>query len=106
MPDLLPNSISIDPYLIKFDNNNLIVEAFVINGFEHNVYNIDIKEFTIANEDDEVIASASDFGLLQDVTIAPLSYIRWTFVFSDNAIYKVDDDFNKIKYSSSVYNKY
>lgn len=106
VPDLLLNGVSIDPYLIKFNDNHLTVEAFVINGFEYSVYNIDVHELKITNENDEVISMASSFGVLENAIIAPLSYIKWTFNFYNDTIVKTDDDFNSIKCYSKVYYQY
>ena len=78
------NAVSIKPRYVYWDNGSLVAECFVINGFSHNVYNIDVKALSFSN-DAGLIASAG-FGTLNGATIAPNSYLVWTFSFAPDTV--------------------
>ncbi len=78
------NALSVKPGRVYWEGETLVAECFVINGFNHNVFGITVKELTFSNKDG-VIASGS-FGELQGLTLAPYTNTVWTFRFSANCI--------------------
>lgn len=84
------DSITINPRHVYWEDGKLVAECFVINGFSHSIYNVDIESFALGNNAG-IIASAS-FGVLDDVVIAPYSYIVWTFVFPADCVFMPNAD--------------
>lgn len=88
------NALSIKPGRVYYEGDTLVAECFVINGFNHNVFNISVTELSFANEDG-AIASAS-FGDLQGLTLAPYTYAVWTFTFGPDCIERQGADLTGI----------
>lgn len=84
------NALSIKPRYVYWENGKLYAECFVINGFKHTVYNINVKSLYFSNS--SVNIAEASFGGLNNVSIAPYSYIVWTFVFGDDCVITPDAD--------------
>lgn len=100
-----PNTVDIRPGKMYWDNGVLVADCFVINGYEHAVYNIDVKKLTFKN--DSGVFASGNFGVLQNLTIAPHSYVVWTFTFSRNAVMNPNADLtHTVYFESDVTNYY
>lgn len=84
------NNVSVKPRYMYWDNGSLVAECFVINGLDTAVYNVNVNNLEFSNGAG-VFASAS-FGTLQGASIAPYSYIVWTFTFPADCVYKTNAD--------------
>jgi SLAP domain-containing protein len=98
------NSISIKPRYVYWDGGKLVAECFVINGFGHTVYNINVKSLSFANPDGDIASAA--FGSMDGVTIAPYSHVIWTFTFGEDCVVSPGADLSSLKYKSSTSNSY
>ena len=84
------NNVSVKPKYMYWDDGALVAECFVINGLDTAVYNVNVNNLEFSNESG-LFASAS-FGTLQGASIAPYSYIVWTFNFPADCVYKTNAD--------------
>lgn len=102
------NQVMIKPKYVYWQNGSLVADCFVINGFDHTVYNINVKSLSFANSSG-TIASGS-FGYMQNasglVSIAPNSYIVWTFVFGPNLVSMQNANLYELDCRSHVSNSY
>ena len=79
------NELSIKPrYVYWQEDGTLVAECFVINGFSHAVYNIEVKTISFANADG-LIASAN-FGALKDLVLGPYQYCVKVFSFPPDCV--------------------
>lgn len=99
------NAVSIRPRHVYWEDDALVAECFVINGFSHNVFNINVNELKFSNSDG-LVASGIDFGVLDGVTLAPYTYVVWTFRFGGEAIDNYGADLSSLKCQSNVSNSY
>ena len=78
---MLNNNINITPYHVYYKNGSLYAECYIINGYWHRIYNINVRRLTITNGSGTVIADAS-FGVIAGgAGIAARDYGTHTFVF-------------------------
>ncbi len=103
--DILLDNLNIDPYEVYYEEETLIVKAYVVNGFDHSIYNINLDELTIMNENDQIISS-KNFGALSELSIAANSYVEWTFTFGSDVVYLLHDDLDNVKSYSHSTNNY
>lgn len=99
------NAVSIKPRYVYWENGMLVAECFVINGFSHNVFNINVKSITFGNPSG-MIASGSGFGVLNNVTLPPYTNIIWTFRFAPDAITNYGADLSQLSWDVNVSNSY
>ncbi|MBE6727944.1 MAG: hypothetical protein E7562_04770 [Ruminococcaceae bacterium] len=99
------NAVSIKPRYVYWENGELVAECFVINGFSHNVFNINVKSITFSNSSG-VIASGSGFGVLNNVTLAPYTNIVWTFRFAPDTVANYGANLSSLICNASVSNSY
>lgn len=79
------NELSIKPrYVYWQEDGTLVAECFVINGYAHAIYNIEVKTISFANADG-LIASAN-FGALKDLVLGPYQYYVWVFSFPPDCV--------------------
>lgn len=79
------NELSIKPrYVYWQEDGTLVAECFVINGFSHAIYNIEVKTISFANADG-LIASAN-FGALKNLVLGPYQYYVWVFSFPPDCV--------------------
>jgi SLAP domain-containing protein len=95
-----PGSVSIKPCRVYWENGVLVAECFVINGLDKAVHNIEVKSLAFGNKEFQ-IASAY-FGMLQDLTIAPHSYVTWTFYFENDCVITPDADLSYLNCDAST----
>lgn len=76
--------LAVQPRYVRWENGKLVADCFVINGTDKLIYNINIKALKFSN-DDGVIATGG-FGVLEGLSLAPNSYVTWTFSFSGDAV--------------------
>lgn len=98
------NAISIKPRYVYWQDGCLYAECFVINGFAHNVYNINVKSLSVANNNG--VIAAANFSTLDGVTLAPYSHIVWTFCFSVDCVNSPNADLSQLIVSASTSNNY
>lgn len=99
------NAISVKPRYVYWENGELVAECFVINGFSHNVFNIDVKSISFSNSSG-LIASGSGFGVLSGVTLPPFTNIVWTFRFSPDTVVNYGADLSRLTCNARVSNSY
>ena len=98
------NAVSVRPKYVYWYDGKLIAECFVVNGFNHPVYNINVKSLSLSNADG-LIAEGS-FGSLEGVTLQPYTHVVWTFTFSADCIAKYGADITSLIYNSNVSNNF
>ncbi len=102
-PEFLANSVHINPKRVYYENNNLVMVAWVTNGFQSTVFNIHNVEIRLSNK--EGVIAHGFFGELQGLQIGPGGAAEWTFVFSKDAVIKKDADLGYLKTESrTAYN--
>ena len=98
------NAVSVRPRYVYWKDGKLVAECFVVNGFSHPVYNIEVKGLKFSNGHG-VIADAA-FGKLDGVVLQPYTHVMWTFTFPADCITKYGADITSLIYNSSVSNSY
>jgi SLAP domain-containing protein len=83
-PVISVESIHISPKHVYYKDSVLYMDAYVYNGFNHNVFNINNIGIKLSNKSG-LIAEANFEGLENSV-IDLNTYIVWTFVFSQDEI--------------------
>lgn len=104
-PQNLIDNVSISPKHVYYDNGNVVMEAFVNNGYGHNVYNIKVDYLSLYDKNGKVIAE-SGFGLLDNLTIASGGYAEWKFIFSAEAVKNQDADLSYLFCQARTRNSY
>ena len=99
------DTLSINPRYVYWDGGKLHAECFVVNGFNHAVYNINVKELSFSTDDGTLIASAA-FGALENVTLPPYSNVIWTFVFNEDCVFSAGADLSALITNYSTSNSY
>lgn len=84
------NTVSVKPRYVYWENGMLIAECFVINGFDVPVYNVNVDLLEFSNSAGKFAGAA--FGTLQGASIAPYSYIVWTFTFPADCVFSNNAD--------------
>lgn len=104
LPDILPANEFKNEDNLVFENGNIVVrprhmywedgmlvaECFISNGLNATVYNLEMESLIFENDDGRF--ADGSFGLLEGASIAPHSYITWTFRFSGDAVEAEDAD--------------
>ena len=86
----LPNSINICPFHIWYENGSVIADCYVINGYNHAVYNVNVRGLSLRANNSQLFADAN-FGVINNGgAIGAHSYIRWRFIFSGNCVLRKD----------------
>ncbi len=98
------DAVSVRPKYVYWYDGKLIAECFVVNGFDHPVFNIDVKKLSFSNEDGLIAEGV--FGKLNGVTLQPHTHIVWTFTFSEDCIAKYAADITSLIYNSNVENNF
>ena len=80
------NSINIQSVNIYESNSVLVMEAYVINGFNRTVWDINSVQIQLSDRNGNVFAAAG-FGTLLNsdgstAVIGANSYVPWTFTFA------------------------
>lgn len=89
------DTIQISPAHVYYKDSKLYMDAYIYNGFKHNVFDIRNVEISLSNKTN-IIAEAS-FSGIENKVIGPNNYIVWTFVFSDAALKQSNADLSYIK---------
>ncbi len=100
------NCLSVKPRHVYWKDGELWAECFIINGYEHAVYNIEVNGISFSTLSGEIIAEAEDFGPLEGVTIGPYSYITWTFRFPKECCKNYGCDLSNLSCRFSTSNSY
>ena len=98
------DAVSVRPKYVYWHDGKLVAECFVVNGFDHPVFNINVKKLSFSNGDGLIAEGA--FGKLDGVTLQPHTHIVWTFTFSADCIAKYGADITSLIYNSNVSNNY
>ena len=80
-----PDAVTIRPRHVYWEGDTLVAECFVINNKSTTVYNITVEKLAFGNEANGIFAEGA-FGIMEGASIAPYTYITWTFHFSADAI--------------------
>ncbi len=96
--------ISIKPRYVYWENGKLVAECFVINGFSHAVYDIDVQSLAFGNADGQI--ASAQFGMLQNLVLGPYQYAVWTFTFDASAVQMANGDLRSLMTQASVRNRY
>jgi len=94
------NCLNINPDRVYYEGDSLVLDAYVTNGFNRTVYNIEVDNITLSNESG-VIAS-DKFGVMKGASIGPHQYIKWTFKFPAASIKKQNADLNYLHTKSAT----
>lgn len=92
------DSISVVAREAYFENGNLVLHAYIVNGYSTNATNVNIKQIIVLDKNGEQIAHAY-FGS-QNLSIAPLSYVTHTFTFGADTIISTDVDMSALAVNS------
>lgn len=98
------NAVSVRPKHVYWENGKLVAKCFVVNGFNHPVFNINVKKLSFSNKDGLIAEGV--FGKLNGVTLQPYTHVEWTFTFSADCIAKYGADITSLIYNSSVENNF
>ena len=98
------NAVSVRPKHVYWENGKLVAKCFVVNGFNHPVFNIEVKNLSFSNKDGLIAEGA--FGKLNGVTLQPYTHIEWTFTFPADCIAKYGADITSLIYNSNVSNNF
>ena len=98
------NAVLVRPKYVYWHDGKLVAQCFVVNGFDHPVFNINVKKLSFSNKDGLVAEGA--FGKLNGVTLQPYTHVEWTFTFSADCIAKYGADITELIYRSSVDNNF
>lgn len=96
--------VSIRPRYVYWENGKLIAECFVINGFNHNVFNIDVKSLSFNNGSVDIASAV--FGVMNDVVLEPYTHVVWRFEFSANCVANYGADLSSLNCVYKVENKH
>ena len=77
-------AVSVKPRYVHWEDGVLVAECFVINGLDKAVYNITVDSLAFGNKEGSI--AAAGFGVLEGLTIAPHSYVVWTFYFGTDCV--------------------
>lgn len=98
------NAVSIRPRHVYWENGKLVAQCFVINGYNHPVYNLNVKGLVFSNGSVEI--ADGGFGYLssngQNISIGAHQHVLWTFTFSGNAITTANADLSHLVCDSNV----
>lgn len=78
------DTVDIRPARLYWEDGKLVAECFVINNKSTTAYNINVKKLYFGNEEGTFAEGA--FGIMEGASIAPYSYITWTFTFGGDAV--------------------
>lgn len=87
--------LTIRPKYVRWEGDVLVADCFVINGLYETVYNISVNQLSFANREQGTLADGG-FGLMNGASIAPRSYIVWTFSFSADAVAQAGGDLSSL----------
>jgi predicted small lipoprotein YifL len=96
--------VSIRPRYVYWENGKLIAECFVINGFNHNVFNINVKSLSFNNGSVDIASAV--FGVMNDVVLAPYNHVVWRFEFSADCVANYGADLSSLDCVYKVENNY
>jgi len=99
------DSVSIKPAYVYWEDGKLIAQCYIINGFSHDIYNIDVEELTFSNADG-VIASGAGFGVCEGLILPPYTPSLWTFTFSGDSVINYGADLSFLSWNASINNSY
>lgn len=97
MPDVYRNNsapvfqqdqIAVQPIKVWYDGDELVALCYVMNGTDQTVSNVKIYGMYLTNQGKEL--AAANFGVLEDVTIAPGKVIQWKFRFPKDTVFVQD----------------
>lgn len=92
--------VSVKPYHVYYKGDKVYAECYVINGFNHPVWNILVNSLTLS-DGKNVFANAA-FGRMGNVSLGAHCYVKWTFVFEKNAVLHQNADLDYLRYSAST----
>ena len=84
------NEVNICPYHVWYENGKVFADCYVINGFDHAVFNINVPDMTLSTNTDGLFAKTSFSGIYYGRAIPARSFIRWTFSFPGNSVLKAN----------------
>lgn len=96
--------VNINPGRVYYDGDSLVLDAYVTNGLDCTVYNVQVDNITLSNKSG-VIASDT-FGIMKDASIGPHQFIKWTFKFPAGSIKKQNAELNNLRTESDTKYKY
>ena len=90
-------AITAVPKEVYFENGQLIVHCFVVNGFSTTATNVGVTYLEVKDKNGTLIASAN-FNQ-QNLVIGPLSYVEHTFAFGSDTVAATDVDMSSLSVS-------
>jgi len=109
-PSTLMNCISIQPVNIYEENGELVLEAYVSNGYNHAVYNIRNTYIELSDKNKNLFAKGS-FGTMvtnsgNSLVINANSYVKWTFTFGSDCFDLSNADLSAVSHHFECDNSY
>lgn len=98
-PQMVDNVVCISPKRVYYKNGKLIMNAYIYNGFEYEIFNINNVTIKLGNGQ-ELIAEAN-FGSLDDLSLEYKSYAEWTFTFDVDAVIINDSDLSDLTWETN-----
>ena len=96
------NVLSIKPKYIRYENGRLVATCYVINGFDHPVYNIHADRIRLYDSKGKLFADGS-FGTLNYYRILGAHQrLVWDFVFQSGSFVKNADLTGKVAYKCNT----
>lgn len=95
------NAISVAPVEVYFENGNLILNCYIVNGFNTTATNVSILEMYVKDANGKVIAH--DTFPEQNGTINALSYVEHTFRFAASAVENTVVDMSNLTVNARFY---
>ena len=95
------NDIGFNPKEVWYEDGNLYVEMFVTNGRNSTIHSIDVNSLSISNRNS--LIAQDQFGRMQNASIAPNSYIVWTFIFPSASVRVQDADLTQNLITQSLH---
>ena len=92
--------VSIQPKYVYWNGDMLVAVCFVVNATDYTVTNVDLELLEFAGPTGD-LASAT-FGILEDLTLEPMTYDEWTFQFDADCIYEFGADLSSLDTHSSI----
>ncbi|MGH4124926.1 MAG: SLAP domain-containing protein [Clostridium sp.] len=99
-PRFLDNCVNINPEQAYYEGNKFVIIAYVTNGINSNIYNVNVKNITVSN--DQGVIASDGFGVMQGATIGTKQFITWKFTFSASSVKMQGADLQYLKTKSGT----
>ena len=97
------DTVTVFPKEAYYQNGTLVLTCFVVNGYSTTASDLHVKSVSVEGDNGHLIANG--FFDSQKLTVAPLSYVTYTFYFSGDTLADADADLSHllVNYRFSCY---